>query len=200
MTVSFWIILLAVLVYGVLHSWLASLGLKAWAISRFGDLAGRVYRLIYNLIAVVTLLPVLLLPVALLDKEIYRIPSPWIFLTLFLQLVSVFTLLAGVLQTGLSKFLGVCQLVRCEGEEKPVLVVTGLYRWVRHPLYSAGLVLVWLMPWMSWNLLALNIGITLYIVAGAILEERKLLIEYGETYAQYRQRTPMLLPGLKFRS
>jgi protein-S-isoprenylcysteine O-methyltransferase Ste14 len=77
------------------------------------------------------------------------------------------------------------------------LVVRGLYRWVRHPLYTAGLVLIWLSPVMTANLLALNAGLTIYIVAGAMLEERKLQAEFGEAYAAYKRRTPMLIPGAR---
>lgn len=196
MTYSFWIILIAVLVYGALHSWLASLGIKARLRARYGETADRFYRIVYNLFAILTLLPVLILPVALVDKEIYRIPFPWVILSLLGQILAVLILLAGVLQTGVLSFLGVCQFIRCEGEEEHSLVVSGLYKWVRHPLYSAGLVFVWLMPAMSWNLLALNIGITTYIIMGAVLEERKLVIEYGVQYEAYRRQTPMLIPGL----
>lgn len=198
MTISFWVIILAVLAYGALHSWLASLGLKAWVAAHCGRAATRLYRLVYNLVAVITLLPVLLLPVVLMDKEIYRIPYPWVFLTVLAQVLAVFLLVVGLLQTGLMNFIGVCQLLQREGEPEPKLVVTGLYRYIRHPLYTAGLVFIWLMPWMTWNLLALNIGITIYILIGAILEERKLLKEYGEVYSEYRKKTPMLIPGLRF--
>jgi len=111
--------------------------------------------------------------------------------------LAALVLLAGLLQTGLMSFLGVCQLVRCEGEAAPKLVVTGLYRWMRHPLYTAGLGFIWLMPVMTWNLLALILGISIYIVAGAVLEERKLLVEYGPAYAQYKSKTPMFVPGLR---
>jgi len=196
MTYSFWIILFAVVLYGALHSWLASLGLKTRMRARFGERADRFYRLLYNLLALVTLLPVLVLPVALVDKEIYRIPFPWIVFTLAGQAAAVVILLAGILQTGVLNFLGICQFIHCEGEDEPRLVVSGLYRWVRHPLYTAGLLFIWLMPAMSWNLLALNIGITFYIFIGAMLEERKLLVEYGSEYEVYRQHTPMLIPGL----
>jgi methanethiol S-methyltransferase len=199
MTASFWVILVAVLAYGILHSWLASLRLKARLKMKFGEIAERFYRLVYNLIAVLTLLPVLILPVALVDRQIYTIPFPWLLLTSIGQFFAVVILLAGVRQTGILRFLGVCQLVRCEGETQPSLVVTGLYRWVRHPLYSAGLIFIWLMPVMSWNLFALNIGITLYIVVGAWIEERKLLVEFGAQYEAYRQRTAMLIPGLRGR-
>ena len=78
-------------------------------------------------------------------------------------------------------------------------MVNGLYRFVRHPLYTAGLVIIWLMPVMTCNLLALNIGLTLYVLIGAVYEERKLLKEFGQAYAAYRQRTPMLIPGLRFK-
>jgi protein-S-isoprenylcysteine O-methyltransferase Ste14 len=57
--------------------------------------------------------------------------------------------------------------------------------------------LIWLLPILTWNLLALNLGLTAYVFIGAYFEERKLLLEFGESYAEYRKRTPMLIPGLK---
>jgi len=79
----------------------------------------------------------------------------------------------------------------------PRLVVRGLYRWVRHPLYTAGLVFLWFTPIMAVNLLALYVGFSLYLVIGAYFEERKLLREFGADYAEYQQRTPMLIPRLR---
>jgi methanethiol S-methyltransferase len=75
-------------------------------------------------------------------------------------------------------------------------VVAGLYKLVRHPLYTCGLILVWLPPVMTWNLLAFAIGATVYILIGAYFEERKLVAEFGQAYLDYRKRTPMLIPGL----
>ena len=79
-------------------------------------------------------------------------------------------------------------------------MLKGLYRWVRHPLYTAGLVFIWLTPVMTVNLLAMNLGLTIYIVLGAMFEERKLLHEFGQAYADYQRRTPMLIPGSVWRS
>ena len=45
------ILSLAVMLYAVLHSWLASLGAKAWVRQRLGPSAERWYRLAYNLFA-----------------------------------------------------------------------------------------------------------------------------------------------------
>jgi protein-S-isoprenylcysteine O-methyltransferase Ste14 len=196
---SFWIILLAVLLYGFVHSFLATVWMRAQAKRWFGRLADRSFRLFYNLFAFITLLPILALPVLLIDKMLYSIPFPWVVITLIVQLVAFATLVIGLLQTGVSSFLGLRQLMPGSDDQPPQLVVNGLYRWVRHPLYTAGLVFIWLMPRMSCNLLALNIGLTVYIVVGALLEERKLLKEFGEAYAEYHRQTPMLIPGLHLR-
>ena len=39
-----------------------------------------------------------------------------------------------------------------------------------------------------------NVILTVYLVVGTILEERKLVIELGEEYREYQQQVPMLLP------
>jgi protein-S-isoprenylcysteine O-methyltransferase Ste14 len=116
---------------------------------------------------------------------------------LSIQVLAVVVLIAGVRQTGISSFIGLRQLMLPEDTSPPRLVTDGLYRYVRHPLYTAGLVFIWLLPILTWNLLALNLGLTAYIFIGAYFEERKLLLEFGESYTEYRNRTPMLIPGLK---
>lgn len=196
---SFWIILFAVLLYGVIHSLLASLQAKALARQWFGPATDRWFRLFYNFIAVVTLLPILLLPAVLADQSIYRIPYPWYIFTGVLQGMALIILAVGVLQTGAMNFLGIQQLLGGADKGQPQLVLGGLYRFVRHPLYTAGLAFLWLVPVMTLNLLALSIGLTLYILIGVIYEERKLLKEYGEDYDLYRQQTPMLIPRLRLK-
>jgi methanethiol S-methyltransferase len=74
---------------------------------------------------------------------------------------------------------------------------TGLYRYVRHPLYTCSILILWLVPVMTVNLLAFNLGATLYMTIGAFFEERKLVREFGGEYEAYRRHTPMLVPGLK---
>jgi protein-S-isoprenylcysteine O-methyltransferase Ste14 len=197
MTISFWLIILAVLGYGLLHTLLASLEIKAHARNWFGSRTDRVYRLAYNFIAIFTLLPILFLPVLLVDEELYQIPFPWVILTLSVQALAVIILVAGLRQTGISSFIGFRQFLLPEDTSPPRLITNGLYRYVRHPLYTAGLAFIWLLPIMTWNLLALIIGLTAYIIIGAYFEERKLLNEFGDAYAEYRLRTPMLIPGLR---
>jgi protein-S-isoprenylcysteine O-methyltransferase Ste14 len=43
-----------------------------------------------------------------------------------------------------------------------------------------------------------TIAATVYIIVGAIFEERKLKREFGQAYEKYKADTPMLIPGVKF--
>jgi methanethiol S-methyltransferase len=198
MTSSFWLILLAVLAYGVVHSILASLTIKAKTRQLISPALDRWYRLGFNFIAVVTLLPILLLPLLMSDKKIYTIPFPWVMLSLAIQLLAVIGVVAAVHQTGMASFLGLQQVFLTRDNTPPKLVTGGLYRYVRHPIYTASLIFIWLLPVLTWNLLALLIGFSLYFIIGALFEERKLLREFGDAYAEYHNRTPMLIPGLVF--
>jgi protein-S-isoprenylcysteine O-methyltransferase Ste14 len=192
------LIFLAMAGFGLVHSLLASPAAKSLAQRWLGTLAGRIYRLFFNLQSVVTLLPALALTLLLPDRPLYTIPRPWLYLTLTLQGLAVLALLVGVQQTGFIPFSGLGQLLDPAIEGRQKLVTDGLYRWVRHPLYTAGLVFIWLLPRMTLNFLAFNLGVTLYIIIGALFEERKLLKAFGPVYTEYQHRTPMFIPGMPF--
>ncbi len=191
-----WIILFSVLVYGFVHSLLATLAAKARARQWFGPGAERWYRLAYNTFGILTFLPVLALVAELSSERLYIIPAPWSYVALAGQLLALLALVIGFLQTGIWSFLGFEQMLNPSPNPTSQMVTGGLYRWVRHPLYTAGLAFIWLTPIMTSNLLALNIGLTLYLILGAIYEERKLVREFGERYTRYQERVPMLIPRL----
>ncbi|MGC8855262.1 MAG: methyltransferase family protein [Anaerolineae bacterium] len=189
------ILILTMALWGAVHSFLASLSVKSFFQRYLGSGIMRFYRLVYNGFSVISFLPILWLTVVLPDRPLYQAPLPWSLLMLTGQGLAAILLLIGVLQTGPLSFAGVRQLI--EEEKPPSLVVTGLYRYVRHPLYTAGLLFLWLTPAMTLNLLTLYLAATLYILIGARFEERKLLREFGEAYARYQRSTPMLLPRWK---
>lgn len=72
-----------------------------------------------------------------------------------------------------------------------------LYRVVRHPLMLGFLLALWAAPTMTTGRLLLSSLLTIYIVFGTHVEERDLLQLLGQPYADYRRRTPMLLPGAR---
>jgi protein-S-isoprenylcysteine O-methyltransferase Ste14 len=73
-------------------------------------------------------------------------------------------------------------------------VVKGPYRWVRHPLYSCVIVLIWSSPELTADRLLFNVLWTAWICAGAVLEEWDLVADFGEDYREYRRKVPMLVP------
>ncbi len=192
------ILISAFAAWGIVHSLLASLALKDFFRKTFGDGFIRLYRLGYNIFSALSILPILWLMWILPNHTLYLIPAPWKYLMLAGQGVAAFLLLYGVLQTDTLSFVGLRQLVEPDG--KPgTLVTSGLYRFVRHPLYSAGLLFLWLTPTMTVNQLIVYVCATIYIFIGAYFEERKLLREFGVAYAEYKAVTPMIIPGLRFK-
>lgn len=188
--------LMAIVAYGLLHSLLASRTVKAWAERSFGNVAGRTYRLIYNVIGLITLLPVLVIPGLLPGQTLYQLHGIWLVLAILGQAFAVLILFMGLFQTDPWQFLGLRQLIHPTGDGDQELVVSGFYRCVRHPLYVAGLIFIWLIPIMTTSLLVLNLGLTFYIYIGSIFEERRLLAEYGSIYLAYRNEVPRLVPRL----
>jgi protein-S-isoprenylcysteine O-methyltransferase Ste14 len=194
MIISMLIIFLAVAVYGLIHSLMASLPVKAWAQRQFGLAADRYYRIVFNWVGLLAFLPVMALAAALPGKTLYRLHLPWILLTLGLQFCAVLVVAVGVMQIGAASFLGLRQLITPPDTAAPHLVTTGLYRFVRHPLYSAGLLFIWASPVMTTSLLAMYIGVTIYFVVGSLHEEYRMRREFGDAYREYCRRTPMLIP------
>ena len=69
----------------------------------------------------------------------------------------------------------------------------GLLGVVRHPMYSALIVYLWCSTFTVTGIIV-NIILTIYIIIGTILEEKKLVLEFGDTYVKYQQEVPMLIP------
>ena len=191
---SVFILLLALALWGMVHSFLASRFAKDMIPAKMDGMD--FYRLGYNIFAVLSFAPILYLMSTLPNKPVYQAASPWNLVMFGGQLLSVLFLLITVLQTDTLSFVGLRQLF--EKESTGGLVTHGLYRMVRHPLYTFTLLFIWLTPTMTQNSLTVYIGATIYTLVGAYFEERKLLQDFGEAYSEYRRRTPMLIPGLNF--
>jgi protein-S-isoprenylcysteine O-methyltransferase Ste14 len=93
-----------------------------------------------------------------------------------------------------ARFFGLAQALHPEQVlPQEELYLGGPYRWVRHPLMSCMLVLLWAQPVMSVTLAVLAAGLTAYIAVGLVFEERDLCRRFPG-YAEYRRRVPALIP------
>jgi len=78
------------------------------------------------------------------------------------------------------------------------LKLDGIHKYVRHPLYLGTLLFVWglffIFPFLN-NLIAV-VAITIYVLVGIKFEEKKLVKEFGNDYAEYIKNVPGLFPKL----
>jgi protein-S-isoprenylcysteine O-methyltransferase Ste14 len=184
----------AVMLWAAIHSWLASDRVKEVVIRMLGAGVSRVYRLVYNVFSFLALVPIALLMHVLPDHLLYRLEMPWAAWFVGGQALAVLFSLLALLQTDMLYFTGISQLL---GRRISTgITTTGFYRLVRHPLYLFGLLILWLTPIMTSNLLTVSAVLTIYLFIGARLEERRLVDEFGTAYEEYRLQTPMIVPGL----
>lgn len=179
--------------YGALHSILASSKVKQFLSKTMGN-GYRYYRLIYNLIAFVSLVALLWYQQTLPANRFWGFD--WLVDTLSVIFVSsgliiIFRALRGY---DLREFLGLTSSVKATASE---FRSDGLLRYVRHPLYTGTILFVWglFIEDASLRSLITAVCATVYILIGIVFEERKLVTEFGEKYLDYRRRVPMLFPN-----
>ncbi|MBI5696350.1 MAG: isoprenylcysteine carboxylmethyltransferase family protein [Nitrospirae bacterium] len=78
-----------------------------------------------------------------------------------------------------------------EGMPHGPLITTGAYSLVRHPMYTAGIMLFMFEPVVSVNSLVLRLLASAYFVYGGFIEERRFAADFGEEYVRYRREVPM---------
>jgi protein-S-isoprenylcysteine O-methyltransferase Ste14 len=83
-------------------------------------------------------------------------------------------------------------------EKTSTLVTTGIYQYIRHPLYSSLLILAWGVFFKdpSWPGGLLVLGATLALFATARADEAECTRFFGPAYRDYMKQTRMFLPFL----
>jgi protein-S-isoprenylcysteine O-methyltransferase Ste14 len=182
------------LAYFAAHSTLASLTLKRWVANRYPDLTPW-YRLLFNFLAIALLLPPLWLMWQLGGEKLWQWQGLSAWLAYGLMLLAIVGFLWSLKFYDGSEFLGLRQLRQQihEVQDQERFHISPLHRFVRHPWYSLGLVLVWTQEMDAARLVS-SLMITLYFFLGSILEERKLMIFHGSIYQLYRRKVPGLIP------
>jgi protein-S-isoprenylcysteine O-methyltransferase Ste14 len=76
------------------------------------------------------------------------------------------------------------------------LVQSGIYHFIRHPLYASLLLLDWGIFFKSPRLLdgCLAAVATAFLYATARADEAECLVKFGEEYAGYMKKTKMFIP------
>jgi protein-S-isoprenylcysteine O-methyltransferase Ste14 len=79
------------------------------------------------------------------------------------------------------------------------LVTHGIYRWVRHPLYTIGSSLFISFGLMAdnWFIMALGVLAFIAMVIRTPKEEANLIEKFGEEYREYMKRTGRFIPKIR---
>ncbi|MBN1133257.1 MAG: isoprenylcysteine carboxylmethyltransferase family protein [Bacteroidales bacterium] len=117
----------------------------------------------------------------------------WLFLVISLYLV-----IAGVVmmkKTGKSsRPRGDKELYRFEKTTE--LVDSGIFRYIRHPLYSSLLFLTWgiYLKHTTWQLLIFAELSTLFLYLTSVFDEKETLAYFGESYGDYMKKSKRFIP------
>jgi protein-S-isoprenylcysteine O-methyltransferase Ste14 len=178
-----WQLICGWIIYFFVHSLMASIRVKNYFSSNWPRIF-TYYRIIYNVIAIVGLGFLLVISF----HQSPQITQP--ILGGIISFIGFVLLILAFRSFNLSEFFGF------KSEAISELVVTGMYQYVRHPLYFGTMIFIaglyLLIP--SDIMLSILVISYLYIWIGSRLEERKLRALYGESYVTYAKKVKSLIP------
>jgi len=155
------------------------------------------YRLFFNFIALLTLIPVIWYKYSLQTEVVFNWSGYLVVVQVVLICTGILLFFLGAKKYDFRRFLGLSQLNETQSSrgitQSGELDTSGILSVVRHPWYTGLLLVLWARP-MDISTLVLNSVFTIYLFVGAYLEERKLIDEFGETYKQYQNNVSMLFP------
>jgi protein-S-isoprenylcysteine O-methyltransferase Ste14 len=183
-------------VWCVFHSVLISHAIIDLMKRKLGELF-TYYRIIFVLVSIGTLLPLFFFQVSLPHSVLFNWHESWQYLRIAMILYAGMCIIGGFWAYDVQYVIGIRQIrlymVR-SSEPLHSMETKGILRYVRHPWYAAGLMLVWAGGTITDVNVSVRIILSVYLIVGTYLEERKLLVEIGEPYEKYREEVPMYFP------
>ena len=191
-------IVLAVLwvVWCTLHSAMISVTATSYLKRRAGR-SYRFYRLLFNFVAFVTLVPVVLYAQSVRGPVVFRWEGLLVIVQVLLVIVAIVLFLTGARHYDILQLVGIRQIRQGTSygalTENGMLATRGVHGIIRHPWYLATIIVVWARE-LDVSALITNLILTMYVILGTVLEEHKLVLEYGDEYRRYQKRVSMLIP------
>lgn len=183
-----------------LHSFMAHHKVKAFVQNKIKQYH-RFYRLGFNLISVILSIALFYYQFSLPAEQFANMPQVVDIIGLIVFALGLMVLFMAFKAFNKAEFIGLQQLKQTQTPEQPQhqepqLTKTGLYAYVRHPLYF-GLVLLLigaLLRVPNYPTLAFVAASFIYLPIGVYLEEKKLIAEFGDAYKQYQKEVKRFIP------
>jgi methanethiol S-methyltransferase len=157
------------------------------------------YRLFFNIFSLITLILLLKYSRAPRFQGSWSLiwSGNWRIIQYVLMLAAFVLVVSGARHYSISQFLGLQQIRtrRSAGglTQSGDIDTTGILGITRHPWYLAVFVLLWTSDQNAGSII-INAVLSAYLVIGTLLEERKLVLEFGDKYREYQERVSMLIP------
>ena len=177
------------LTFALLHSGTAAPACKRY-LERLGVGPQR-YRLFYSILSLLLSLVWFGFVHSLPDAPLYRVTGWPAGLLILLQLCGLVIALASFRSFDARMFLGLAPM---PGDGEP-FHERGIYRFLRHPMYSGVILALAASPLQTHNSAHLFAVVALYLILGSKLEEARMQAVHPE-YAAYRQRVGAFVPHL----
>ncbi len=212
---SFIKVCVATAVYAVIHSALASRKAKQGIRNLIGSrYRNALYRPFYLAQSIITMVPLVMFIRSQPGKTLYHLGGMAAMPFRLVQLGGIGWAAYAEYEVGTLEILGIrplLQLLRHDHSVAPepeaqgpavtesgVLRIKGPFQFSRHPLNLVPLIVLWLNPRQTTNLLAYNLVSAIYLVIGSRHEELRLRAAYGDAYRQYEEGpVPFYLPKLR---
>lgn len=180
------------------HSLLIAPAVSDAAFRRISWLA-RWHRLLYNGFAALTLIPLMVVTAQAGGAPVFGWEGWWNLLRLVMLLSALLLFRGGAAEYDTQALLGLRQLRTGESQlllsDSPKFADSGVFGLVRHPWYLGSLLFIWsVLPAYPPGPFLAAVILSLYLVVGTLLEERKIIARHGDSYRLYQQRVSMLLP------
>jgi len=187
---------LLVITWCVLHSTMISVSVTEYLKKRLG-FKFRFYRLFFNFVAILTLIPVALFANSIQTQAIFHWNGYLRIGQVLLLATAVLLFFLGGRHYSVRQILGIKQ-IKEETANKAItdtgeLKTSGVLEITRHPWYLATILIIWARQ-IDVSVIIVNVILTFYLIVGTYLEEKKLVREFGEKYAAYQDRVSMLVP------
>ncbi|MEI7500573.1 MAG: NnrU family protein [Bacteroidota bacterium] len=182
--------------YFALHSAMITPKFTNFLKRQLGD-SYKFYRLFYNFIAFVLLIPVGIFTYSIRQTPFFIWDGYLLPVRILLLAIGLFLFYAGARQYDISTFLGLKQIRETVTHnlinETGKLNSNGILGVVRHPFYAAIFPLIWATN-LDVTFLIVNSILSIYVITGTLLEEQKLIAECGDDYREYQRKVSMLFP------
>ena len=157
--------------------------------------AFRYFRILYNLFSTTSFIIIYLYGLSIPDVHIFSWTTKTAVVPILLASLGFYLMYKGAKSYNMKIFLGITQLKDLNNITD--FKTEGILKYSRHPWYLGGYLLLWTtFVHLTIERLIINIIFTLYLFVGTILEERKLVNQFGDVYKKYQKEVPMYIPSL----